>query len=103
MTLRRALLLLAIAVACVAAWQIEGGNPGGWLAVAVAALIVVAALVLERPRYRRTPTSTTTGWRATGERFVDPVSGQETEVYYNEQTGEREYRVPSGGDSGRPS
>jgi hypothetical protein len=101
-TLRRALFLLAIAVACVAAWQIEGGNVGGWLAVAVAALIVVAALVLERPRYRRKPTGTTTGWRATGERFVDPVSGQDTVVYYNDETGEREYRVPSDGDAGRP-
>ena len=98
---RRGLFLLAIAVACVAAWQIEGGNAGGWLAVAVAALIVVAALVLERPRYRSKTTSAA-GWRPTGERFVDPASGQETVVYYNDQTGEREYRAAPDNDASRP-
>jgi len=98
---RRGLFLLAIAFACIAAWQIEGGNVGGWFAVAVAALIVVVALVIERPRYRSKSTSVA-GWRPTGERFVDPVSKEETVVYYNDQTGEREYRVTPDDDATRP-
>ncbi len=96
MTLRRGLIILALFVAIFATWQIAAGNIAGWYAIAVAALIVVGALVFERPRYRPTVTSSD-GWRATEERFVDPVSGKLTEVYFNPQTGEREYRPPSEG------
>jgi hypothetical protein len=31
-------------------------------------------------------------WQLTGERFVDPGSGRLLDVYYNPQTGERDYR-----------
>ncbi len=54
MTLRRGLIILALFVAIVATWQIEGGQHRGLVCIAVAALIVVGALVFERPRYRPT-------------------------------------------------
>jgi hypothetical protein len=52
--------------------------------------IVIAALLFERGRYR--PTVTPGGkWEETGERFVDPSTGQLMKVRYNPQTGARDY------------
>ena len=62
--------------------------------------IVIAALLFERGRYR--PTITPGGtWQETGERFVDPSTGQLMKVRYNPQTGARDY-VPAQPPS-RPS
>lgn len=69
-----------------------------WLAVylAVNGVVVVSAVLFERKRYH-TPVDRTRGtWQRTGERFVDPTSGQRMEVLYNRTTGEREYREMSG-------
>jgi hypothetical protein len=56
--------------------------------------VLTLGIGLERWRYqtanrRRGP------WQATGERFVDPTSGELVEVYYNPETGERDYRQKS--------
>lgn len=52
--------------------------------------IVIAALLFERGRYR--PTVAPGGrWEETGERFVDPSTGQLMKVRYNPQTGARDY------------
>jgi hypothetical protein len=52
--------------------------------------VVVAAVLFERGRYH--PAVTTGGpWQETGERFVDPTSGQLMKVRYNPQTGARDY------------
>jgi hypothetical protein len=53
-------------------------------------LIVIAALLFERGRYR--PPVTQSGpWQETAERFVDPSTGQLMKVRYNPQTGARDY------------
>jgi hypothetical protein len=53
-------------------------------------VIVVAALLFERGRYR--PQVTEGGrWQETGERFIDPSTGQLMKVRYNPQTGARQY------------
>jgi hypothetical protein len=53
-------------------------------------VIVIAALLFERGRYQ--PTITPGGkWEETGERFVDPSTGQLMTVRYNPQTGARDY------------
>jgi hypothetical protein len=52
--------------------------------------VVLAAVLFERGRYR--PAVTRGGpWQETGERFVDPTSGQLMKVRYNPQTGARDY------------
>jgi hypothetical protein len=52
--------------------------------------IVIAALLFEQGRYR--PAITPGGnWQETGERFVDPSTGQLMKVRYNPQTGARDY------------
>lgn len=84
-----ALLALAAAIALAAppAWPaaVECGIFGG--------LIVVGTL-LEK-RYRSQRAASGDGWQTTGERFLDPSTGQFTDVRYNPQTGERSYE-PSG-------
>jgi hypothetical protein len=53
-------------------------------------VIVIAALLFERGRYR--PTVTQSGnWQDTEERFVDPSTGRLMQVRYNPQTGARDY------------
>jgi hypothetical protein len=53
-------------------------------------VIVVAALLLERGRYRP-PVDAGGRWQETGERFIDPSTGQLMKVRYNPQTGARDY------------
>jgi hypothetical protein len=62
--------------------------------LAVNGLIVIGAILIERSRYRPEPApgSTHVLWRPTGERFVDPASGQMIEVQENTVTGERIYQ-----------
>ena len=62
--------------------------------LAVNGAIVVGAILIERSRYRPEPdpSSTHVLWRPTGERFVDPASGQMIEVQENTVTGERIYQ-----------
>ncbi|HZS77398.1 MAG TPA: hypothetical protein VFA41_12355 [Ktedonobacteraceae bacterium] len=68
-----------------------------WLAVylAVNGIILLSALLFERKRYRTQVDRTQGLWRPTGERFVDPTTGQLMEVFYNSVTGERDYREVS--------
>ena len=61
-------------------------------------LLLVLGLAVERWRYkpvrRERPDPR---WQDTGERFVDPGSGQLTAVYYDPARGERHYVVEDGG------
>ena len=62
----------------------------------VLGLMLSAGIVWERWQYKRTQTGKPDpSWTTTGERFVDPGSGQLTEVYYDPRNGERHYvQVP---------
>lgn len=70
------------------------GSPP-WLAVylAVNGIVVVSAILFERKRYDTRADLTRGEWQFTGERFIDPTSGQLMEVLYNRTTGERDYRA----------
>ena len=61
------------------------------------ALLLLGGLLLERSKYRPRLRGVGT-WQATSERFVDPVSGRHVEVYFNPQTGERDYRDADSGE-----
>lgn len=56
-------------------------------------LIIAGGILFERKGYRPNINSTQGNWQRTGERFNDPTTGQVIEVYYNPQTGERDYRT----------
>ncbi len=60
--------------------------------LAINGLIITGGIFLERSSYRSKADTTQGKWQATGERFNDPTSGKLIEVYYNPQTGERDYR-----------
>ena len=60
--------------------------------LAVNGLIIVGGLLFERRGYRPTVSRAEGNWQKTGERFIDPTTKREVEVYYNPQTGERDYR-----------
>jgi hypothetical protein len=91
-TLRRALILAGACFVAVAAWQILRGSVAGWIVVGCYALVLVLALIFERSRYRPQVDRSSGLWRSTGEAFIDPATGEKTAVYYNPQTGERDYR-----------
>lgn len=57
-------------------------------------LLLVVGLAIERWRYKPLlRTRPDPCWKDTGERFVDPGSGQLTAVYFDPQRGERHYIV----------
>jgi amino acid permease len=89
--LRRAILaygVLAIIVGI--ALAAAGAGPGVVIYVLIQGVVVIAALMFERGRYR--PAATSGGeWQDTAERFVDPSTGQLMKVRYNPQTGARDY------------
>jgi hypothetical protein len=60
--------------------------------VALLAALVIWAL-FRRGGYKRAPLDAPPGpeWRATGERFVDPISGETLEVWRRPADGERAY------------
>ena len=60
--------------------------------LAINGLIITGGILLERSSYRSKVDRTQGNWQSTGERFNDPTSGKLIEVYYNPQTGERDYR-----------
>jgi hypothetical protein len=60
--------------------------------LAINGLIITGGILLERSSYRSNADRTQGKWQPTGERFNDPTTGQIVEVYYNPQSGERDYR-----------
>ena len=67
-----------------------------WIGVALYfgfyGVLVVGGILFERSAYRPRIQRERVGWQRTGERFKDPVSGALTEVWFNPETGERDYR-----------
>lgn len=89
--LRGAITAVAALVACAGlALLVRGQLVGGWQMLA-GGLIVLVGIVFERWRYRRVEERPEGSWEATGERFVDPSTGEPVEVFYDPRTGERRY------------
>ena len=61
-------------------------------------LIIIGGILFERSSYHSKADRMQGKWQPTGERFNDPTSGKIVEVYYNPQTGERDYRDSSNQD-----
>jgi hypothetical protein len=89
--LRAAIIAAASLVACAGlALILYGARDGGWQMLAVG-LIALVGILFERWRYRQLTGRPDGSWEATGERFVDPTSGEPVEVFFNPRTGERRY------------
>lgn len=89
--LRKAILIYGIlAIIGAVALALAGVLVGLVFYLFINGVIVIAALLFERGRYR--PSLTPGGrWEETGERFVDPSTGQLMKVRYNPTTGARDY------------
>ena len=92
--LRKAILVYGVlALIGAVALALAGVVAGLVFYLFVNGAVVLAAVLFERGRYR--PAVTSGGpWQETGERFVDPTTGQLMKVRYNPQTGARDY-VPA--------
>jgi uncharacterized membrane protein len=101
MTLRRGLLIFAVLSIIAGALLLALGHStaraiGGYLLFE--ALICLIFVLVERVRYQpkaRHPARL----RPTGERMLDPTSGQLVEAWEDPVTGEREYRTVDPGRS----
>jgi 4-amino-4-deoxy-L-arabinose transferase-like glycosyltransferase len=98
MTLRGAVTwvvaLLAAITLVALGWAASSDHPSvyavGWLGGQLVILFLV--LVFERFRYKAIdPSAPGPGFEASGERFIDPESGQPVDVWYNPDSGERRY------------
>ncbi len=78
---------LVVAIGLLLAGQYEPG-----LQMLIGSGVLTAGVAFERWRYVRSLTSPEGRWLPTGERFRDPTTYRLTDVYYNPDTGERDYR-----------
>lgn len=88
---RTAIAVVAALVACAGlALIVHGQLMGGWQMLA-GGLIVLVGVLFERWRYRQPAERPDSSWQATGERFIDPSTGDPVEVFYDPRSGERRY------------
>jgi hypothetical protein len=89
--LRHTLAVIAAIVLVIAFVNLLSGGRN-FVIAGVAAAIVILLILFEVRQYRPAVDRTTGTWTRTGESFVDPHSGERTDVYYNADTGQRDYR-----------
>jgi hypothetical protein len=80
-------LLALLAFANVALW-----HSGFWLPIGFYGALFAIAVLFEVGRYRPAVGGARIAWKPTGERFFDPTTGAPTEVFYDPQSGARDYR-----------
>jgi hypothetical protein len=94
--LRTALMWFAVLLMLGGLVASASGAPGA-LVTSFWGVVLFAAVLFERWRYRKTP-ATGDGWQSTDERFIDPETGRLTQVIYNPKTGDRVYQPISEDD-----
>jgi hypothetical protein len=98
--LRQALIVFAVVLMLAGISGPFWNGPG--FIVSIWGLILLLAVLFERWRYRSKNAGVGSEWQATDERFIDPETGQLTQVMYNTKTGDRSYRA-IGGNGDAPS
>ncbi len=96
--LRSAVLICAWLLVGLGVYLCAHGFGHGGIQTLVAGTIILVGTLFERWRYKNKNAGAAGGnWQPTGERFVDPGSGQNVEVLYDPQTGERRYQTTAEG------
>ena len=89
------LRLVVVGLGCVAvaggALLVLTGTRGSGIYLICVGAAVILGTVFERWRYRNAAPPPGARWERTGERFVDPTSGETMEVHYDRASGERRY------------
>ena len=89
--LRTIVLVVATILTCAGIGLIAYGiHAPGWQALVTGVIILIGTL-FERWRYRHIEEPPNGQWQRTGERFIDPSSGDPVEVMFDPSTGERRY------------
>ncbi len=89
--LRKTVLGVALLLAAVRLWLVSRHVWAAGLQALIVAVVVFLGTAFESWRYRKGPVPPGARWQSTGERFSDPVSGEELEVQYDPESGERRY------------
>lgn len=89
--LRGIVLGIALLLAAVGAWLTSRHVWVPGLQMLIVAAVVFIGTAFERWRYRKGPAPPGARWQHTGEKFADPISGEELEVEYDPVSGERRY------------
>jgi hypothetical protein len=95
--LRTAVLIFGCLVLLLGAYLCTKGVANGGIQTLVVGSLFVLGTLFERWRYNNKNASVDGDWQATGERFVDPETGKDMEVFYDAARGERQYREIKGG------
>jgi len=91
MMLRAIVLGLGGLAVAAGALLIAAGARGAGINLVCIGAVIVLGTVFERWRYRNAAPPAGASWERTGERFVDPTTGDTMEVYYDRASGERRY------------
>jgi len=70
----------------------EHDTSGVFTLLAVYGGLIVISILIERSGYRPDVDTGDRGWQPTDEKFIDPVTGEPVQVWFNAKTGERDYR-----------
>jgi hypothetical protein len=100
--LRTLVIAAGVALICVGIALLACGvHAPGWQAIIFGALVLIGTL-FERWRYRHIERPAGGPWQPTGERFIDPSSGEPVEVMFDPTSGERRYVDGARSDEPRP-
>jgi len=79
-----------------------GARAAGWQMLAIGVTVLLGTL-FERWRYRDIEKPSNGNWQRTGEKFLDPSTGDPVEVMFDPRTGERRYVDAKSGGAKDPA
>jgi hypothetical protein len=89
--LRIAVFTFAALLSAVGVFLMLKGQTGPGIQALGIGIIVILGTLFERWRYTQTGRPLNGRWQPTGERFADPSTGKNMEVFYDPDSGERRY------------
>ena len=89
--LRTAVLAFATLLAGSGVYLLLKGITGPGVQALGVGIVIILGTLFERWRYSHNDRRLDARWQATGERFADPITGNDVEVFYDPVSGERRY------------
>jgi hypothetical protein len=89
--LRKAVLAFATLLAAIGVYLLLKGVTGPGVQALGAGIVIILGTLFERWRYTHGNPQLDDRWQPTGERFADPVTGRDVQVFYDPASGERRY------------
>ena len=89
--LRIAVLAFAALLSAIGVFLMLKGVTGPGVQALGIGIVIILGTLFERWRYTQSGRPLNGRWQATGERFADPTTGKEVEVFYDPASGERRY------------